>query len=324
MSIKKENMFSFADIGEAYFENLLDNNYLFGNHQGEFYNNLYTEFYGNSCSDMLNLLPYNYPYYNINNLNFNQNSNIETTGMYQGINTQNEPEIETNYKFKNDNEFNIKPEINIDPDVKSEYEFKIEPEVKNEYEFKIEPEVKNEYEFKIEPKVKNDYEIKAETQIKFEPENESEYEFIPKTEIKSKIDTKINKDTEIEKDTEMEIKTVIDKILNNQLLKKIKIEDNKCNNKMLSVFSTPTDQYSKKRTISSIQKYKSKGRGGNVYGRKRPNHSARVSNILKKWLFTNHSYPYPTVVQKNNLCSVTGLTKTQLNNWFVNARRRLL
>ncbi|TPX38038.1 hypothetical protein SmJEL517_g00047 [Synchytrium microbalum] len=57
---------------------------------------------------------------------------------------------------------------------------------------------------------------------------------------------------------------------------------------------------------------------------KRPNHSAEVSRVLKEWLFSHKEHPYPTDEEKDKLCTQTGLSITQCNNWFINARRRLL
>jgi hypothetical protein len=58
--------------------------------------------------------------------------------------------------------------------------------------------------------------------------------------------------------------------------------------------------------------------------KKRPNHSKSVIETLKKWLHSHTSHPYPTEHQKTELCMSTGLSMLQLNNWFINARRRLL
>ena len=41
-------------------------------------------------------------------------------------------------------------------------------------------------------------------------------------------------------------------------------------------------------------------------------------------MFKNWYNPYPKEETKNSLMLKTGLTKIQLNNWFVNARRRFL
>ncbi|KAM0675364.1 homeodomain superfamily, partial [Gurleya vavrai] len=57
---------------------------------------------------------------------------------------------------------------------------------------------------------------------------------------------------------------------------------------------------------------------------KRANYSKQVSKILKNWLKNNLNSPYPSETEKNELCELTGLDQTQINNWFINARRRLL
>eukprot|EP00179_Madagascaria_erythrocladioides_P008073 CAMPEP_0198324206 /NCGR_PEP_ID=MMETSP1450-20131203/12280_1 /TAXON_ID=753684 ORGANISM="Madagascaria erythrocladiodes, Strain CCMP3234" /NCGR_SAMPLE_ID=MMETSP1450 /ASSEMBLY_ACC=CAM_ASM_001115 /LENGTH=337 /DNA_ID=CAMNT_0044027987 /DNA_START=173 /DNA_END=1186 /DNA_ORIENTATION=+ len=51
--------------------------------------------------------------------------------------------------------------------------------------------------------------------------------------------------------------------------------------------------------------------------------STRANNTLRLWLFTNFLNPYPTEEEKATLCEQTGLTMTQINNWFINARVRL-
>jgi hypothetical protein len=45
---------------------------------------------------------------------------------------------------------------------------------------------------------------------------------------------------------------------------------------------------------------------------------------LKKWILEHRHRPYPSEEEKLLLCHETGLTTVQLNNWFTNARRRLL
>ncbi|TPX40597.1 hypothetical protein SeMB42_g05922 [Synchytrium endobioticum] len=70
-----------------------------------------------------------------------------------------------------------------------------------------------------------------------------------------------------------------------------------------------------------------KGNSVNVDGDgivRRPNHPEHVSRVLKAWLFAHTDHPYPTDEEKDNLCRQTGLSITQCNNWFINARRRLL
>ena len=51
---------------------------------------------------------------------------------------------------------------------------------------------------------------------------------------------------------------------------------------------------------------------------------AAVQQVLKQWLFAHAHSPYPGDEEKDALCLHTGLTMHQLNNWFINARRRIL
>ncbi|KAI9350139.1 hypothetical protein BDR26DRAFT_851909 [Obelidium mucronatum] len=55
---------------------------------------------------------------------------------------------------------------------------------------------------------------------------------------------------------------------------------------------------------------------------KRLNYSPEIRAILLSWLGLNREYPYPTDADKNDLAAKTGLTLQQVNNWFINARRR--
>ncbi|KAI5190498.1 hypothetical protein NECID01_1004 [Nematocida sp. AWRm77] len=57
---------------------------------------------------------------------------------------------------------------------------------------------------------------------------------------------------------------------------------------------------------------------------KRINYPKNVSYILKSWLLENINNPYPNEKEKNNLILKTGLFPNQINNWFINARRRIL
>ncbi|EFP00239.1 CRE-UNC-62 protein [Caenorhabditis remanei] len=45
---------------------------------------------------------------------------------------------------------------------------------------------------------------------------------------------------------------------------------------------------------------------------------------FRAWLFQNLSHPYPSEDQKKQLAKETGLTILQVNNWFINARRRIV
>jgi hypothetical protein len=57
---------------------------------------------------------------------------------------------------------------------------------------------------------------------------------------------------------------------------------------------------------------------------RRLNYPKNVINTLKGWLEENSDNPYPTEAEKHLLSEKTGLNMTQINNWFINARRRLL
>jgi len=46
--------------------------------------------------------------------------------------------------------------------------------------------------------------------------------------------------------------------------------------------------------------------------------------IFRHWLFNHLESPYPSEEEKEELASKAGLRITQVNNWFTNARRRIL
>ncbi|KAL0489654.1 hypothetical protein AKO1_010539 [Acrasis kona] len=46
-------------------------------------------------------------------------------------------------------------------------------------------------------------------------------------------------------------------------------------------------------------------------------------NKLKKWLFDHFGHPYPSDAEKEALALESNLSLTQVNNWFINARRRI-
>ena len=47
-------------------------------------------------------------------------------------------------------------------------------------------------------------------------------------------------------------------------------------------------------------------------------------DLLRDWLYDNLQYPYPSEDQKNALSVRTNLEMKSINNWFINARRRLI
>ena len=49
-----------------------------------------------------------------------------------------------------------------------------------------------------------------------------------------------------------------------------------------------------------------------------------ATEALRSWLFGHIVHPYPSEDEKRQLSQQTGLTLLQVNNWFINARRRIL
>ena len=71
-------------------------------------------------------------------------------------------------------------------------------------------------------------------------------------------------------------------------------------------------------------KYLSTSSNASMKFSKRSNYPKNVTFILKNWLENNINHPYPDEEQKIKLSKQTGLCLTQINNWFINARRRIL
>lgn len=49
-----------------------------------------------------------------------------------------------------------------------------------------------------------------------------------------------------------------------------------------------------------------------------------ATSIMRSWLFQHIVHPYPTEDEKRQIAAQTNLTLLQVNNWFINARRRIL
>ena len=78
--------------------------------------------------------------------------------------------------------------------------------------------------------------------------------------------------------------------------------------------------------LTSNQNFSEDVANGDINYRK--NYSSRFSypkavrKVLREWLHKNLTNPYPSEEEKLELAEKTGLTVLQLNNWFINARRR--
>ncbi|VDM34831.1 unnamed protein product [Hydatigera taeniaeformis] len=64
--------------------------------------------------------------------------------------------------------------------------------------------------------------------------------------------------------------------------------------------------------------------GGSTSRTKRGVLPKRATQVMKQWLFQHLVHPYPTEDEKRQIASQTNLTLLQVNNWFINARRRIL
>lgn len=66
------------------------------------------------------------------------------------------------------------------------------------------------------------------------------------------------------------------------------------------------------------------GCGGQKQNKKRGIFPKTATNIMRAWLFQHLTHPYPSEEQKKELADQTSLTLSQVNNWFINARRRIV
>ncbi|KAK9707378.1 hypothetical protein RND81_07G193700 [Saponaria officinalis] len=56
--------------------------------------------------------------------------------------------------------------------------------------------------------------------------------------------------------------------------------------------------------------------------RKKSKLSKDAKQLLFEWWNTHYMWPYPTEDDKTRLAEMTGLTQNQINNWFINQRKR--
>ncbi|KAF2229996.1 hypothetical protein EV356DRAFT_536741 [Viridothelium virens] len=56
--------------------------------------------------------------------------------------------------------------------------------------------------------------------------------------------------------------------------------------------------------------------------RRRGNLPREATAMMKKWYHEHLASPYPTEEEKMHFCEKTGLSMSQVGNWFINARRR--
>ncbi|KAJ7158373.1 hypothetical protein C8R43DRAFT_995747 [Mycena crocata] len=58
--------------------------------------------------------------------------------------------------------------------------------------------------------------------------------------------------------------------------------------------------------------------------RKRGRLPKETTDFLKAWLHSHSSHPYPSEIEKKQMCHATGLSMSQVSNWMINGRRRIL
>ncbi|KAF2433454.1 hypothetical protein EJ08DRAFT_555005, partial [Tothia fuscella] len=57
--------------------------------------------------------------------------------------------------------------------------------------------------------------------------------------------------------------------------------------------------------------------------KRRGNLPKEATKAFKEWFQEHKDSPYPSEDEKQRLCDMTKLNMSQVNNWFINARRRL-
>ncbi|KAI5305886.1 hypothetical protein KEM56_002995 [Ascosphaera pollenicola] len=77
-------------------------------------------------------------------------------------------------------------------------------------------------------------------------------------------------------------------------------------------------------TVSSPSYITHSENGESKTKKRRGNLPKKVTDILRAWFHAHLDHPYPSEDDKQMLINQTGLTISQISNWFINARRRQL
>ncbi|KAJ6541120.1 hypothetical protein B0H10DRAFT_1722569, partial [Mycena sp. CBHHK59/15] len=52
--------------------------------------------------------------------------------------------------------------------------------------------------------------------------------------------------------------------------------------------------------------------------RKRGRLPKETTDFLKAWLHSHSAHPYPSEIEKKQMCHATGLSMSQVSNWMIN------
>lgn len=90
------------------------------------------------------------------------------------------------------------------------------------------------------------------------------------------------------------------------------IERNSSN--LIRRLSRPREELEKEKKIK--KEHRRKGKNSKI--------ALESTSIMQKWLLENFHDPYPTQVKKQEMARESKLTVYQVNNWFINARERVI